>query len=91
MFVLHSGQAVPAGGLLQAAGKMWVAPAAEADPRAIAMEAGGSGLNAAALAAAYLGPDQVGNRAAAAAAAAVQRQPGLPPRRQRAPAPMAFM
>eukprot|EP00879_Flechtneria_rotunda_P031910 GHRR01034999.1.p1 GENE.GHRR01034999.1~~GHRR01034999.1.p1 ORF type:complete len:199 (-),score=78.14 GHRR01034999.1:80-676(-) len=55
MFVLHSGQAVPAGGgLIQAAGKMWVAAAAENDPRAIAMEAGGSGLSAAGLAAAYL-------------------------------------
>lgn len=55
MFVLHSGQAVPAGGgLVQAAGKMWVAAAAETDPRAISMEAGASGLNAAALAAHYL-------------------------------------
>ncbi|WIA09845.1 hypothetical protein OEZ85_010059 [Tetradesmus obliquus] len=55
MFVLHSGQAVPAGGgLLQAAGRMWVAAAAESDPRAIAMEAGGSGLNAGALAARYV-------------------------------------
>lgn len=55
MFVLHSGQAVPAGGgLVQAAGRMWVAAAAESDPRAISMEAGGSGLNAGALAKAYL-------------------------------------
>ncbi|KAF8055821.1 TIC236 [Scenedesmus sp. PABB004] len=61
MFVLHSAQAVPSGGgLLQAAGKMWVAPAAEADPRAIAMEAGGSGLSAAGLAAGYLGLDPGG-------------------------------
>lgn len=61
MFVLHSGQAVPAGGgLLQAAGRMWVAAAAESDPRAIAMEAGGSGLNAGALAARYVNdPGQV--------------------------------
>jgi hypothetical protein len=60
MFVLHSGQAVPAGGgLLQAAGKMWVAAAAECDPRAIMMEAVGSGLNAGALAAGYVGAAQV--------------------------------
>lgn len=56
ILTLHSGQAVPAGGgLLQAAGRMWVAPEAETDPRAVAMEAAGSGLDAAALAAAYLG------------------------------------
>eukprot|EP00775_Hariotina_reticulata_P008364 gene8364-8548_t len=61
MFVLHSGQAVPAGGgLLQAAGKMWVAAAAESDPRAITMEAVGSGLNAGALAEGYVGPAQAG-------------------------------
>jgi len=60
MFVLHSGQAVPAGGgLVQAAGRMWVAAAAEADARAIAMEAGGSGLNAGALAKPYLLPPEV--------------------------------
>lgn len=60
MFVLHSGQAVPAGGgLVQAAGRMWVAAAAEADPRAIAMEAGGSGLNAGALAKPYVLPPEV--------------------------------
>lgn len=61
MFVLHSGQAVPAGGgLLQAAGRMWVAAAAESDPRAIAMEAGGSGLNAGKLAERYVNdPQQV--------------------------------
>lgn len=66
MFVLHSAQAVPAGGgLVQAAGKMWVAAAAETDSRAIAMEAGASGLNAAALAAGYLAElksAQVGSR-----------------------------
>lgn len=55
MFVLHSAQAVPAGGgLIQAAGKMWVAAAAESDPRAIVMEAGASGLNAATLALGYI-------------------------------------
>lgn len=60
MFVLHSGQAVPAGGgLVQAAGRMWVAAAAESDPRAIAMEAGGNGLNAGALAKPYLLPPEV--------------------------------
>jgi hypothetical protein len=60
MFVLHSGQAVPAGGgLLQAAGRMWVAAAAEADPRAISMEVGGNGLNAGALAKPYLLPPEV--------------------------------
>ncbi|KAF6250262.1 hypothetical protein COO60DRAFT_1706191, partial [Scenedesmus sp. NREL 46B-D3] len=59
MFVLHSGQAVPAGGgLLQAAGRMWVAAAAECDARAISMEAGGSGLNAGALAARYVSDPQ---------------------------------
>lgn len=55
MFVLHSGQAVPAGGgLLVATGKMWVALQAEADPRAISMQAVGEGLSLPALAAAYL-------------------------------------
>lgn len=50
-------QAVPAGGgLLFATGKMWVAPQAEADPRAISMQAVGEGLNAAALATGYLPP-----------------------------------
>ena len=50
-------QAIPTGGgLLVATGKMWVAPAAENDPRAISMQAVGEGLSPAALAAGYLAP-----------------------------------
>jgi len=60
MFVLHSGQAVPTGGgLVVATGKMWVAPAAESDPRAISMQAVGEGLSPSALAAGYLAPVSV--------------------------------
>jgi hypothetical protein len=54
-------QAVPAGGgLVVATGKMWVAPAAESDPRAISMQAVGEGLSPAALAAGYLPPVRAG-------------------------------
>ena len=50
MLVLHSAQAVPAGGgLLAATAKMWVAAAAEEDPRAIVAEAVGQGISAAGL------------------------------------------
>lgn len=61
MLVVHSAQAVPlGGGLVGATAKVWVAPAAEADPRALAMDVVGQGLDAGQLAGAYLSQVRVG-------------------------------
>lgn len=47
IFTLHDSVAIPVGGgELAASGQMWVAPIAEKDPQAIAMNIEGHGINA---------------------------------------------
>ena len=53
-FLLHSATASPCGGgTVAASGRVWVAPRAEDDPRALAVQAVGEGIGAAAVARAY--------------------------------------